>query len=173
MWNLLADKLIAYAQKTPYFHLPGYMRRWWVFRFWETGRVVHRSGAVSIYSLLSARIHHILRSDMDRALHDHPWWYITIILKGGYYEVTPVDGPRPRRAMKFNTMRSGELKSYYRKWYGPGSIRFARAKQQHRLEIPKGATAWTLFIHGPKCREWGYQVPAKGWVHNEEYEANQ
>jgi len=31
-------------------------------------------------------LHHILRSDKDRHLHDHPWDYSSIILKGGYFE---------------------------------------------------------------------------------------
>jgi len=30
-------------------------------------------------------LHHFLRSDPDD-VHDHPWGYFTIILKGGYWE---------------------------------------------------------------------------------------
>ena len=31
-------------------------------------------------------LHHFLRSDHDRALHDHPWNFVSIILRGGYWE---------------------------------------------------------------------------------------
>lgn len=31
-------------------------------------------------------LHKFLRSDHDRALHDHPWNFVSIILKGGYWE---------------------------------------------------------------------------------------
>ena len=34
-------------------------------------------------------LHKILKSD-DPIYHDHPWPYMTIILKGGYYEHTPI-----------------------------------------------------------------------------------
>ena len=34
-------------------------------------------------------LHKILKSD-DPIFHDHPWPYMTIILKGGYWEHTPV-----------------------------------------------------------------------------------
>ena len=34
-------------------------------------------------------LHKILKSDVDD-LHDHPWNYSTLILKGGYYEWLPV-----------------------------------------------------------------------------------
>ena len=33
-------------------------------------------------------VHKFLKSDPDD-VHDHPWPYFTIILKGGYYEWTP------------------------------------------------------------------------------------
>lgn len=134
----LVDWIIERAQRTPYFHLEGYMERWWLFRLFPM---------YGHYAWLSARVHHILRSDYDRALHDHPWWYITIILKGGYWEVTPKGT----------------------KWYGPGRIRFARAKSQHRLVVPKGEDAWTLFIHGPKSRDWGFQISETEWVYWKDY----
>ena len=33
-------------------------------------------------------VHKFLKSDRDH-LHDHPWPYFTLILKGGYYEWVP------------------------------------------------------------------------------------
>ena len=48
-----------------------YMLRWWV---------IPRNRWFNIY------LHKILRDDDPRALHDHPWWNISIVLKGGYLE---------------------------------------------------------------------------------------
>jgi hypothetical protein len=124
-----------------------YLRRWWV---------IPRNRFFNIY------LHHICRSDDDRALHDHPWASCSIILKGGYWEHTP-DG---------------------RFWRKPGSVRFRRATAAHRLELSQESVfvthaaywtkqvervtirtpAWTLFITGPRVREWGFLCP-KGWTH--------
>lgn len=123
------DWLICCAQRTPYRHLPGYMERWWLIPYNRIG--------------LAVRIHHILRSDDDRVFHDHPWNYLTIILRGGYTEVVPVfvDG-----------IYTGERRT----WRGPGSILFRRAEHWHRLEVPPGESAWTLFITGRKRQQWGF-----------------
>ena len=34
-------------------------------------------------------LHKFLKGDPDD-VHDHPWNYVTVILKGGYYEITPI-----------------------------------------------------------------------------------
>ena len=71
-------------------------------------------------------LHKILKSDLGD-LHDHYWSYITIILKGGYWEST----------------ENGTF------WRGPGYIGFRKATDRHSLKIPKGKPAWTLLLAGP------------------------
>ena len=71
-------------------------------------------------------LHKILKSDLGD-LHDHYWSYITIILKGGYWE----------------TNENGTF------WRGPGYIGFRKASDRHSLKIPKGKHAWTLLLAGP------------------------
>jgi hypothetical protein len=100
-------------------------------------------------------LHKFLKSDPDD-VHDHPWNYFTIILKGGYWEWIPV----------FNTL--GEKFSEYRVWRGPGSFRFGGMNNYHRIELEPGVNAWTLFFVGPKKREWGFLVNNK-WIHYEQY----
>lgn len=83
-------------------------------------------------------LHHIVLSDQD-GFHDHPWWYFTLILKGGYWEETP-DGIF---------------------WRGPGHFRISRPESLHKLTLPNRwhdgpPSAWTLFIKGPKVRDWGF-----------------
>src|SRR5208282_805597 len=89
LWTVLVNWFIIgwMAPENVYFHLEGYMERWWIRRPKE-GRK------------WTCRLHHILRSDEDRHLHDHPWPYVTIILKGGYWEVTPVSGRAIARSAK-------------------------------------------------------------------------
>ena len=71
-------------------------------------------------------LHKILKSDLGD-LHDHYWSYITIILKGGYWE----------------TNENGTF------WRGPGYIGFRKASDRHSLKIPEGKPAWTLLLAGP------------------------
>ena len=71
-------------------------------------------------------LHKILKSDLGD-LHDHYWSYITIILKGGYWEST----------------QNGTF------WRGPGYIGFRKATDRHSLKIPRGKPAWTLLLAGP------------------------
>src|SRR5215472_18922423 len=37
----------------------------------------------------SVRLHHWLGPDDDRAFHDHPWWFVTFVLAGGYTDRNP------------------------------------------------------------------------------------
>jgi hypothetical protein len=100
-------------------------------------------------------LHKFLKSDPDD-VHDHPWPYATIILKGGYYEWTPT----------FNSL--GEKIGEIRHWRGPGHFRVCRATSYHRIELCKGVDCWTMFMPGPQKREWGFLVN-NNWVHNEQY----
>lgn len=108
-----------------------YLRRWFV---------VPRNLGCNVY------LHEILRSDDDRALHDHPWPNTSMLLDGRYVEHTP-DGSFMREA---------------------GWIGSRAAEAAHRLEILPGERAVSLFITGPKIREWGFHCP-KGWVHWQDF----
>lgn len=135
------EDLAAWArgkmQRTPDFVIGDpdnpYMRRWWI---------VPRNVGCNVY------LHEILRSDDDRALHDHPWDNTSMLLIGSYIEHTP-EGAFMREA---------------------GSIVTRLATDAHRLEIPEGGRAISLFITGPKIREWGFHCPA-GWVHWRDFTA--
>jgi len=99
-------------------------------------------------------LHKFLKSDPDD-VHDHPWPYASLILKGGYYEWVPIfsDGKK-----------IGEMCH----WRGPGHFRICNANSYHRVELDPEITAWTLFMPGPQRREWGFWFKDK-WVHNETY----
>lgn len=104
-------------------------------------------------------VHKFLKSDPDD-MHDHPWAYFTLILKGGYYEWIP----------GFNA--EGKKTCEVRKWRGPGHFRICRPSSYHRIELHPEVTAWTLFMPGPQVREWGFLIGVdknQRWVHNEQY----
>ena len=89
-------------------------------------------------------------------VHDHPWPYATLILKGGYYEWIP----------QFHD--DGTMSCEVRKWRGPGHFRFCSANSYHRIELKEGVTPWTLFMPGPQRQEWGFLVDNE-WIHNDKY----
>jgi len=82
-------------------------------------------------------LHKFLKSDPDD-VHDHPWPYATLILKGGYYEWIP----------QFNS--AGQKIGETRMWRGPGHFRVCSPTSYHRIELKEGVTAWTLFMPGPQ-----------------------
>jgi hypothetical protein len=100
-------------------------------------------------------LHKFLKGDPDD-VHDHPWPYATLILKGGYWEWIP----------QFDA--DGNLSCEIQKWRGPGSFRICGANSYHRIELDPNVTAWTLFMPGPKKRDWGFLVRNK-WVQHEQY----
>jgi hypothetical protein len=100
-------------------------------------------------------LHKFLKSDPDD-VHDHPWSYATIILKGGYYEWTP--------NFDLQSANIGET----RHWRGPGHFRVCSANSYHRIELKEGTDCWTMFMPGPQRREWGFLVNNK-WIHNDTY----
>lgn len=91
-------------------------------------------------------VHHFLRSDYDRALHDHPWGFLSLILRGGYTEV-------------HDQTPDGKQVDVY---HEPGTIIFRRPKWRHRVMLAKGKTAWTFILVGPRVRKWGFHLDT-GW----------
>ncbi len=94
-------------------------------------------------------LHHILRSDKDRYLHDHPWDFTSLILFRGYVEYSPGSDPPAHGIFKA-------------RWLGMGSIVRHKAEDLHRLELPNGPV-WTLVTCGPRVRKWGF-LTEFGWI---------
>lgn len=90
-------------------------------------------------------LHKFLRDDDDRALHDHPWSFLSIMIRGDYIEF---------RETGFSIRCAP-------------SIAFRRATDRHRVKLfkdgDKSEPCWTIVITGPKKREWGFWCP-KGFV---------
>lgn len=95
--------------------------------------------------LMNIYIHRFKRDDDDRALHDHPWPSVSVMLSGELLE----------------HYKSGEYTR--RRSVHPGDIVLRAARFAHRLEVVDGP-ALTLFITGPRIRRWGFHCP-NGWRH--------
>lgn len=86
----------------------------------------------------SIRLHHWLGPDDGRAFHDHPWWFTTLVLRGGYTDKSPAGNEHLRA----------------------GNIRYRPAEHQHTV-VPDPGGAWTLLVTGPKIRAWGFWLAGK------------
>jgi len=164
----LADRLISRVTRRPPDMVIGgherpYLRRWWLtpWRGWTEAakdsprawvRWLGRLGEL----LPNAYLHQFLRSDDDRALHDHPWGNLSVLLRGCYWEHTiDAGGINQRRLLVAGDWRV--------RWSGT----FA-----HRVELLDGA-CWTLFITGPRYRQWGFHCPDAGWIHWKRFTADE
>jgi hypothetical protein len=129
-----ADRLML--ARRPDFVIGGladpYMLRWWV---------IPRNRVFNVY------LHEVIRSDDDRALHDHPWVNASILLDGAYIEHRICEGGIHERLLR-----------------EAGSIVVRRARAAHRLEVLPDRRAISLFITGPRIREWGFHCVEQGWV---------
>jgi hypothetical protein len=83
-------------------------------------------------------VHHWLSNDDDRAVHDHPWWFLTLVVKGGYTDSGP----------------SGEdhLKAPV--------VRFRPAWHKHTV-YPDAGGCWTILLTGRPLRTWGFWPEGK------------
>ena len=133
----MSNKIIEWARgRSPSMVIGGkerpYLLRWFL---------IPRNPVFNIY------VHLFLRSDDDRALHDHPWANCSILLEGEYVEHRIAQGGINTRTLR----RAGD-------WHVRPSGRIA-----HRVELTNGP-CWTLFITGPRYREWGFHCPEQGWI---------
>jgi hypothetical protein len=156
----IATWLITRAQRTPYYHIMSadgqnrYMGRWWVFN--PYGRNDQGEQGESKYKRLpNVRVHHILRPDLDRHLHDHPWNARTIVLRGWYVEERP--GSAYIADCKVVRLLPGEgyREVHSREQGYTGRLLFG---EYHRIcEVPADGV-WTLFFTWKKQGTWGFNV---------------
>lgn len=118
------------------------------------------------YSLFSCRffaikVHHILISD-DDCMHNHPWGFISLILKGAYLEHQIIERPDaiyPHRKIHFKIA----------KYYKAGSILIRKPNSIHRLILTK--PVWTFVITFKKVQDWGFFTP-RGFIDWRDYQQN-
>lgn len=135
-----------------------FLRRWFI---------LPKNRFMNIY------LHEFIRDDEDRALHDHPWWNVSLLLVGRYVEVTPGYRSLAYLHPDFRDKSPPDKRTEYR----AGDLKFRRATDAHRIELvryhvgshkrtkakrQRGQPCWSLFITGPVIREWGF-LCSTGW----------
>ncbi len=143
LWNVIAKLLcveyitawlIRNGTKLPYFHIDGYMDRWWILPGAAAGSQAPRWLR---WCPVSIRLHHIKRGDKDQHLHDHPFDYRTICLRNGYIWEDVLGN--------FHLFKAGETHA-------------ARAEEFHRIHLTHSDGAWTLFFMFKRKHRWGFLV---------------
>lgn len=141
-----------------------------------------RRTLLSFGKWFSIKYHQIMQSD-DVCSHDHPWPFLTIILKGGYYEWTPVEQHDSGNTLDQYVTVDGVLE--VKKWHGAGSIMYRPASWRHRLELKRQVNyyrpvingklmedpifAHTLVFTGKVIRDWGF-FTKNGWIFWKNYD---
>lgn len=130
--------LVLFSSRTPHEHLPGYMLRWWL---------VQRRNWLPF----SIRVHHILRADNDRHLHDHDWSFRSIILSGWYKEE--------------RLSSDGIRRLHYR---GPGtSHTFAKGDYHKIVRVSPGGVITLVIMTKKRRSDWGFLVNGEHINHSE------
>lgn len=143
--SLLAFAGAVMAQRPADFVLGGYMERWRLGQYGDAP---------------NAYLHRFRGDDDDRALHDHPYDNVSVVLSGGYDEHVHVE--------QLTVGPDGKYLTFCRRVH-PGQVVERKASHFHRLTLVGGVEAISLFIPGPRTRRWGFLDPAQGWVDWEAY----
>lgn len=149
--RLLDHKTIVNCDRDPY------LLRWYLFR---TARV-------------SCFIHKFIRSDEDRALHDHPWAFLVVPVWQGYVEHSDRRMDWNERMSwiiasmdkngAFSPLPPEPLVATQRRVWPFWSARWRPATYRHRVELIKDQPSWSVFFHFKREREWGFH-PAEGFT---------
>jgi hypothetical protein len=173
------------ARATPYYDLPGYMERDWLLGYrspernqdnpvWKHSQPKSSALYRWLCRHIAIRAHTILRSDNDRHLHDHPSWSLSVVLEGGYWEVCEptqfalrrkggyeflLDLCATRAPSDWDKDELATCREFGVFWRGPGAIVLRRATDFHRLILPRGTVAKSIWVQGKKSNSWGFLTP--------------
>ena len=120
----------------------------------HAGRTFLRRRGVEHSRLGGILLHRIDGPDPGLDLHDHPWPFLSIVLRGGYTEEAlyePGDSHRGTRRT-------------WRRW---SAHRMPLNVAHSIVDVQPGTV--TLVLRGRKVRRWGFYLPT-GWVDWAEYD---
>lgn len=93
------------------------------------------------------RLHIWRKSDDQRNYHDHPWWFVTWCVRGGYTDISPSN---PADVMSAPVLDHLTV----------GALRFRPADWKHKALVDPGG-AVTILLTGPKSRVFGFWPSGK------------
>lgn len=124
-------------------------------------------------------LHWIYAPDGGRDLHDHPWWFVSFLIKGRYTEECGSPwGDRwafgiPDRAV-IETANDG-FKTYPTLWRWKNDIKWINRKSAtglHQILSMTRSPVISLVLVGPRVRKWGFVTPKGEWIQAEHYFAS-
>jgi hypothetical protein len=135
--------------------------------FREEGQALLHRWNIFECRYFSIKIHKLIGSD-NACHHDHPWAFLTFLMKGGYVEYTPSDGQKFGKYTEHRHYHEGkaQLVPEIGRVRSRFSLLYRPAYFAHRLEIHQ--PVWTLVITFRKVKRWGF-FTQKGWVFWKEY----
>jgi hypothetical protein len=161
----LVNWLIARAHRTPYFHLHDkngdlYMARYWLVPYaslTEAGCHIATWRQPFTWLLqklgIAIRVHHIHREDRDRHMHDHPWSFVSVVLRGWYVEAQPMYPD------EFKTWEDSGIEMASIDFRRQGSLAYRPVGTRHRIvQVPVDGVV-TLFITFRYRQSWGFYTP--------------
>lgn len=128
--------------------------------------------------LFGVYLHRMTAPDPGIDLHDHPWSFVSVVLRGGYIEEVA------------NVREAATLATYAEAWpatcrrgveraWRAGTVHRIRLDEAHRIIKLLRPTTWTLVLTGPNVRGWGFYEPLKvdpavagGFISNVPYSTN-
>lgn len=99
-------------------------------------------------------------------LHDHPWPFISWVLRGGYTEIR-ADTREAGRVFSDAAMSIPSARQNHRRWM---SMKLFRMDEAHTIYRLDKSPTWTLMLVGRRRRQWGFYTP-DGWFEHTAYEA--
>jgi hypothetical protein len=118
-----------------------FLTRWWFIGGSGSGSTGPKSRLN--WALMLHKMH---KPDQDRCLHDHPWYFISLVLWRGYTE--EYEDSQGVKRIRHNR---------------PGHLLFRPATWTHRIAALPNGPCYTLLIRGKPQREWGFHTK-RGWV---------
>lgn len=115
----------------------------------DKGNLYLRRWRVIQTPLCSLYLHKIVRGDSDPFVHDHPWVFLSIILRGGYVEV---------RRDNF----THQLRERHVRWWN-----YMSRDDAHYIKTLDRNPTWTLLFVGRRRRTWGFWVPSREHINGE------
>ncbi|WP_439885805.1 hypothetical protein ACTACK_12885 [Pseudomonas syringae] len=159
----IAAWVIARAARTPYLHIRSadgqevYMGRWWLFNAYDRETHLARIRWIP----WSIRVHHIMRPDADRDLHDHPWDARTVILRGSYTEerLEPCEtADLLKRDADLRWVPGYEIHRLAIRTRQAGDTAQLKHGEYHRIDEVSPGGVYTLFITSRWKGDWGFLV---------------
>jgi hypothetical protein len=112
-------------------------------------------------------LHRMAAPDPGVDLHDHPWWFASLVLWGGYTEqrAPTRDAPWLARVAENQPACTRGVVGERR----VGSVRTMRLDECHTITHLRRRTCLTVVIGGPRRRRWGFYLPT-GWMDERTYD---